>query len=304
MERCRRDGERDLERLAERGGGGGERFLLAGDLERLRTGERDAERRRAGGVLDLVRLRGLLVLERRLRFSTTTERERVRLLRRLERERERRDLGGGDLLRRDRERLLERRPPARRPAERDLERRAARLDLELERRLLPAERDRERLPPAPLRLGERVLERRAPPRGRDSDRRPLLGERDSEGERRPLRFGERDAFLFGERELRWRFGDTDDELLRRLGDLDFLDALDAFFLGVGEREAERDLRPARFGDRERDFFLDLGDGERDGERDSLRLLEGVGESFPFEVDLDGVLERSFTAGAASTTAAA
>lgn len=78
----------------------------------------------------MVRLRGVLDLERRLRFRTTTERDRVRLLLRIDRERERRDLGGGDLLRRDADRLLERLPPARLASERDLERRTVRLDLE------------------------------------------------------------------------------------------------------------------------------------------------------------------------------
>lgn len=237
FDRCLRDNERDLERLPDLGG---ERFLLPGDRERLLAGDRDADRRRDGGVLDLVRLRALLDLERRLRFRTTMERDRVRLLLRTDRERERRDLGGGDLLRRDKDRLLERLPPARLASDRDLDRRTGRLDLEWERRVLVMERDRERLPTAPPRLGERVLERLAPPRGRDSDLRLLLGDRDREGDLRPPRFGDRDTFLLGEWELLRRFGETDDELLRRLGDLDFFGGFDTFFLGVREREVDRD----------------------------------------------------------------
>lgn len=102
------------------------------------------------------------------------------------------------------------------------------------------ERDRERLLTAPPRLGERVLERLVPPRGRDSDLRPLLGDRDKEGDLRPPRLGDRDTFLFGERELLRRFGETDNELFRRLGDLSFFGGFDTFFLGVGEREVDRD----------------------------------------------------------------
>lgn len=132
-----------MERLPDLGG---ERFILPGERER----------RREGGVVDLVRLVGVLDLEFRLRLRTTTERDRVRLLLRNDRERDRRDLGGGDLLRRDKDRLLERLPPARLAG--DLERRTGRLDLELERRFLVAERDIERLPTAPPRLGERALE--------------------------------------------------------------------------------------------------------------------------------------------------
>lgn len=237
FDQCLRDNERDLDRLADLGG---ERFLLAGDRERLLTGDRDLDRRREGGVLDLVRLRGLLDLERRLRLRTTMERDRVRLLLRFDLERERRDLGGGDLLRRDMDRLLERLPPARLAGDRVLERRTGRLDLEWERRVLVTERDRERLPTAPPRLGERVLERLVPPRGRDSDLRLLLGDRDREGDLRPLRLGDRETFLLGEWELLRLFGETDNELLRRLGDLDFLEGFDTFFLGVREREVDRD----------------------------------------------------------------
>lgn len=227
FDRCLRDSERDLERLDTLGG---ERLLLAGERERFLTGDLDLDRRREGGVLDL---------ERRPRFRTTTERDRVRLLLRIDRERERRDLGGGDLLRRDKDRLLERLPPARLAGVRDLERRTTRLDLEVERRFLVTERDRDRLPTAPPRLGERVLERLAGPRERDFDLRLLLGERDREGDLRPLRLGDRDTFLLGEGEPLRRLGETDKELLRRLGDLDFLGDF-AFFLGVGEREVDRD----------------------------------------------------------------
>lgn len=274
FDRFLRDSERDLERLPDLGG---ERFLRAGERER----------RREGGVLDLVRLRGLLDLECRLRLRTTTERDRVRRLLRVERERERRDLGGGDLLRRDVDRLLERLPPVRLAG--DLERRTGRLDLEVERRFLATERDLERRPTAPLRLGERGLE----------CRRLLRGERDREGDRRPPRLGDRDNFLFGERELLRRLGDTDSELLRRLGDLDFLGDLDPFFLGVREREVEREWQISLlkgFGERESDFLLDLGDREGD----SCRLFRGVGDRFSLEVDLERVLDRrSFVAAAAA-----
>lgn len=227
FDRCLRDNERDLERLPDLGG---ERFLLV--MER--------DRRREGGVLDLVRLRGLFDLECRLRLRTTTERDRVRLLLRNDRERERRDLEGGDLLRRDRDLLLERLPPGRLAGDRDLERRTGRLALELERRVLLTERDLERLPIAPPRLGEWTLECLVPPRGRDSDLRLLLGDRDSEWDLRPPRLGDRDNFLFGEWELLRRFGETDNELLRRLGDFDFLGDLETFFFGVREREVDRD----------------------------------------------------------------
>ncbi|KAK2839682.1 hypothetical protein Q5P01_013422 [Channa striata] len=172
----------------------------------------------------------LLDLERRLRLRTTMDRDRVLLLLRIDRERERRDLGGGDLLRRDKDRLLERLPPARLAGDRDLERRIRRLDLEWERRVLVTER--ERLPVAPPRLGERVLERLAPPRERDSDLRLFLGERDREGDLRPLCLGDRDNFLLGEGEARRRFGETDKDVLRFLGDFDFLGDFETFFLGV------------------------------------------------------------------------
>lgn len=248
LDRRLRDSERDLERLDTLGG---ERLLLAGDRERLLTGDLVLDRRRDGGVLDL---------ERRLRFRTTIERERVRLLLRIDRERERRDLGGGDLLRRDKDRLLDRLPPVRLTGVRDLERRTARLDLEVERRVLVTERDRDRLPTVPRGLGERVLERLAAPRERDFDLRFLLGERDREGDLRPLRLGDRDTILLGDGEPLQRLGETDKELLRRLGDLDFLGDF-AFFLGVSEREVDRDWQLPRLGDLdgERNFRLDLGD---------------------------------------------
>lgn len=240
--RCLRVNERDLERLLDLGG---DRFRFAGDRERLLRGDRVFDRLREGGVLDLVLLRGLLVLERRLRF---TERDRVRLLLRTDRERERRDLGSGDLLRRDTERLLERLPPARLPGDRDLERRVGRLDLERDRRVLATEPERRLV--APLLLGERVLERLAAPRDRDFDLRLLLGDRDREGDLR-ARFGDRDTFLLGDREL-----------LRLRGDFDFLGDFDNFFLGDKERDADRDRRLTFLGDLrngESDFLLDFGD---------------------------------------------
>lgn len=184
FDRCLRDNERDLERLPDLGG---DRFLLAGERERLLTGERD-----------LLRFREVLDLERRLRLRTTTDRDRVRLLLRTDRERERRDLGGGDLLRRDKDRLLERLPPARLAGDLDLERRTGRLVLELERRFLVMDRDLERLLTAPPRLGERALECLVPPRDRDSDLRLLLGDRDREGDLRPPRLGDRETLFLGE----------------------------------------------------------------------------------------------------------
>lgn len=235
LDRFLRDNEWDLERFPDLGG---DRFLLAGERDLLLTGERDLDRRREGGVLDLVRLRGLLDLERRLRLSTTMDRDR--LLLRTERERERRDLGGGDRLRRDKERLLERLPPARLASDRDLERRTGRLDLERERRDLVKERDCERFPTPPLRLGERVLEHLGPPRERDFDRRLFLGDRDKEWDLRPPRLGDREAFLLGEGEPCRCFGD-------HLGDVDFLGDFDTFFLGVREREVDRDRRLSIFG---------------------------------------------------------
>lgn len=222
--RPRRDSERDLDRLADLGG-----FFLTGVRERLLAGDRDGDRLRVGGL----RLRGLLDLDLRLRFRTTIDLDRVRLARRPERERERRDLGGGDLLRRDWDKLLERLPP-RLDTDRVLDRR--------ERRVLTAERDlereRERRPAAPLRLGERVLERLTPPRERDPDLlRLFLG--DHEGDLRLLCFGDLETFLLGE--TRFLFGETDNGLFHLFGDLDFFRGFDTFFLGVGECEVDRDL---------------------------------------------------------------
>lgn len=242
-----------MERLPDLGG---ERFLLTGDRDLLLAGDRDLDLLLEGGVLDLVRFRGLL--ERRLRFGAAGERDRVLLLLRNDRERERLDLGGGDLLRRDKDRLLERLPPVRLAGDRDLERRAGRLDLEWERRFLVPERDR--LPNAPPLLGERDLERLVPPRDRDLDLRLLLGDRDKEADL--LRLGDRDTFLFGDVELLRRFGETEIELLRPLGDFDFLEGFETFFLGVIEREVERDRWVVLFGDlgdNDGDFLLGLGD---------------------------------------------
>lgn len=134
-----------------------------------------------------------------------------------------------------------------------------------------------------------------PPRGRDSDLRLLLGDREREGDLRPPRFGDRDSFLLGDGELLRRFGEADIDLPRCFGDLDFFNGFETFFLGVREREEERDREVALlrdFGDRESDFFLYLGDWERDRERDSWRFFRGVVESSPFEVDLEWILEHS------------
>lgn len=128
------------------------------------------------------------------------------------------------------------------------------------------ERDNERRPPPPPRLGDRVLERLLPPRERDFDFRRLLGDLEREGDRRPPRLGDRDTFLLVEGELRRRFGETDLELLRRLGDFDLLRDFDPFFIGVTEREVDLDRRLDLFCDfwnGETDFFLVLGEGERD-----------------------------------------
>lgn len=105
------------------------------------------------------------------------------------------------------------------------------------------ERDRERLLGAPLRLGVRLLERLV--RERESDFRRLRGERDKEGDLRPPRLGDRDAFLLGEGLLR-RFGETEWELLRLLGDLDFLGDFDTFFFKGTDGEVDRDRRLAPF----------------------------------------------------------
>lgn len=178
-------------------------------------------------------------------------------------------------------------PPACLPTDLDLDRPTRRLDLEWERRGLVIERDNERLP-TPLRRGDRVLEYLVPSRERDLDFHLLLGDRDKEGDLRPPRLGDRDTFLLGERELLRRFGETD-EFLCRLGDLDFIGDLNTFFLGVTEGEADGDRRINFFGDLREgigDFFVDLGDTERDLERDSCRLFRGDGDRLPFELDLD------------------
>lgn len=226
LDRPRRDTERELERLTDLTG---ERFFLTGVRERLLAGDRDVDRLRAGEL----RLRGVLDLERRLRLRITIDLDRVRLALRPDRDRERRDLGGGDLLRRLWDTLLERLPLARLEPDRDLDR--------LERRVLVGERDlerdRERLLAAPLRLGERVLERLIPPRERDPDLLRLF-RGDQEGDLRLLCFGDLDDFLLGE-DL-FLFGETDRGLFHLLGDLDFLRGFDTFFLGVGEREVERE----------------------------------------------------------------
>lgn len=54
---------------------------------------------------------------------------------------------------------------------------------------------------------------------------------------------------------------------------------------------------ALLGDGVRDFLLDLGDRERDRERESCRIFKGVVDRFPLEVDLEWVLDRSFFAAA-------
>lgn len=224
LDRPRRDKERELDRLLDLSG---ERFFLTGVQERLLAGECDGDRLRVRGL----RLRGLL--ERRLRFRTTIDRDRVRLALRPDRDRERRDLGGGDLLRRGWDKLLERLPPARLDTDRDLDLRERRV-LVTERDL---ERDGERRPPAPLRLGERLLERLIPPRERDPDLlRLFLG--DQEGDLRLLRFGDLDNLLLGE--ILLLFGETDKGLFHLLGDLDFFRGFGTFFLGVGECEVDRD----------------------------------------------------------------
>lgn len=224
LDRPRRDKERELDRLLDLSE---ERFFLTGVRERLLAGDRDGDRLRIRGL----RLRGLL--ERRLRFRTTIDRDRVRLALRPDRDRERRVLGGGDLLRRDWDKLLERLPPTRLDTDRDLDLRERRVLL-MERDL---ERDSERRPPAPLRLGERLLERLIPPRERDPDLlRLFLG--DQEGDRRLLRFGDLDNLLLGE--ILLLFGETDKGLFHLLGDLDFFRGFDGFFLGVGECEVDRD----------------------------------------------------------------
>lgn len=128
--------------------------------------------------------------------------------------------------------------------ERVLDLRPPRLDLERDFRSF-ADRDRERLPAAPRR-GVRLRDRFVLPLDLDLDLWLLFGDCDMD-----LRFG----FFLGEGELLRRLGDTEARL--DLGDLV------TFFLGVMERELERDLEG---------FFLNglgesdcrlLGDFERD-----------------------------------------
>ena len=177
-------------------------FLVLGDLDlpRIRLG--DGERRFRTGDLDLVRFLGLRVLERRPFLRMTTERERVLLLLRTDRDRDLRVLMGGDLFLRGGDGVGERRP---RFTDRDLERRDL-LDLEVERRSRAGERDRER---RPTRRGDLVLDLRArPARGLEVERRDLLG--DGDGDLRP-RLGDLEGLLLGEgdSELRPLFGERD-----------------------------------------------------------------------------------------------
>ena len=236
--------------------------------------------------------RGLRDLLRRLRLSTTTERERVRLDRLVEREREcrvREGGGSGDLLRRGSgERLVERLPPPRLTGVRD--RLAG-------RRFRPTERECERRLTV-VRRGDRVLERRAA--DLDLDRRFLRGD----GDRRSPRLG--DSFLLGGLRCR-RLGDADNDLLLRLGEvdndwrLDLLGDLTFFFLlGDRERDVERDSflslfgepewRSGLFGDREADFLSDLGEWEV--ERECERCLACGGETDRLASDMDLDRERS------------
>lgn len=183
------DGDRDLDLL-----------LVFGDLDFPPVFLGDGERRLVTGDLDLVRFLGLLVRERRIFLKTTTERERVLLPLRTERDRDLHVLVGGDRFLRGGDGVGVRHP---RFTDRDLERRDL-LDLEVERRGRAAERDRERLP---TRLGVLVLDRlERPTRDLESERRALLGEGD--GDFRP-RLGDLEVFLLGEgdRELRPLLGE-------------------------------------------------------------------------------------------------
>lgn len=220
-------GERDFDRCFLTG----LRFLLPGDRDRLLAGDLDLVRLR--GDLDL---RALLDLDRRLRFPAERDLDLLALC--VDLERDLRDLGGGD--RRCLDRLLDRLPPARLTGERVLDLRTPRLDLDRDLCNLATERDRERLLAAP-RLGDRLLDFLPLPRDLDLDLRFLLG--DPEGDLRLVRLGDLDSFLLGDGEVLRCFGDTD--LFLDLGDLE------TFFLGVTEREVERDLRDS--------FFSGLGD---------------------------------------------
>lgn len=165
---------------------------------------------------------------------------------RTDRERDLLDFGGGDLRCRDADRLRERLPAMRFGGERVLDLRPMRLDLEPDLRGL-GERDRERLPAAPRR-GVRLRDLFVLPLDLDLDLWLLLGDCETD-----LRFG----FFLGEGEVLRRLGDT--EVRLDLGDLD------TFFLGVMERELERDFEGLFFcGFGELDGLL-LGDFERDRE---------------------------------------
>lgn len=128
--------------------------------------------------------------------------------------------------------------------ERVLDLRPPRLDLERDFRSL-VERDRERLPAA-LRRGVRLRDLFDLPLDLDLDLWLLFGDWDTD-----LRFG----FFLGEGELLRRLGDT--EVLLDLGDLD------TFFLGVMERELERDLEGFFFSRLGEPDGLLFGDFERD-----------------------------------------
>lgn len=218
-------------------------FLLPGDRDRLLAGDLDFERLRGD-------LRTLLDLERWLRFATGRD---VDLLpRRTDRERDLLDLGSGDRRCRDAEGVLERLPPMRLTGERVLDRRPPRLDLERDFRCL-MEREPERLAAAPRR-GVRLRDLFVLPLDLDLDLWFLLGDCETD-----LRFG----FFLGEGELLFRLGDA--EVLFGLGDLDNT------FLGVMERELERDF--------EGSFFRGLGESRRGKLSSLLGDFEGDREGW-------------------------
>lgn len=138
--------------------------------------------------------------------------------------------------------------------DRVLDLRPPRLDLERDFRCL-VEREPERRPAAPLR-GVRLRDLFVLPLDLDLDLWFLLGDREAD-----LRFG----FFLGEGELLCRLGDT--EILFNLGDLDT-------FLGVMERELERDLEGSFFdglGESRRGDLSSLS-GDFEGDRDGSRTL--------------------------------